>query len=696
MAKKIEAKEEKESSIVLKEIKKKYGDVIKTGTQILKYKQTLKTISISPVLDMNLKGGIKEGTWLMLSGAPKSGKAQPLLSTIYTPLGTTLMKNIKVGDVICSENKRFTKVIGIYPQGVKPVYEVSFSDGSCVRCDLGHLWLVRKNYEHCDVWETKTLEEIQQRMSYSDRDKWCVPVTEIEFYPKEVPIHPYVMGVLLSESTKIDNDVFISNKRLHVFEEVKSILSDYNLTINSDCIVSNKDQRIRGQRANDVIIDNDTNCIDIAIDPIPSNYLNYVLKSLNISNNLKDTRIPSIYMYNSLSCRLNLLRGILSNSGYLKSDYIEYNTANQFLAISLVEMIRTCGILCKLESTDCNHKISIYADNPNDFLGRERKDITRKNKVKTISGIKLINQELCQCIEVDDPSGLYITDGCTVTHNTTTAMQLAYNCQQEGRPVIYANAEGRLSEMNFDVAGLNPEKMQIITAEDKPLSAEVILDIVLQLISAPENEGALCIIDSTSALIPSKDLDEDVTGSMRPGLPKILSNFVKKAGQIVPNNKVVMLMITHLITNTSGYGAGMAPDCGVKIQFQADTRMQVKSIAPWLEDKIQIGQAVNWKIYYSSKGATAIECTSWIRYGKGIDKIQELIALGDELGLIYKSGAWCTCLFLKEDPSFLQMFPGEDPEKFTKLNGQEKLYKFLLENPNVLKMLNSKIKEMLE
>jgi len=285
--------------------------------------------------------------------------------------------------------------------------------------------------------------------------------------------------------------------------------------------------------------------------------------------------------------------------------------------------------------------------------------------------------------------------GKSKSGKTTTLMQLAYNCQQEGRQVIYINSEGRLSEMNFEVEGLDPSKMIIVTAEDKPLSAETFLDITLQLISAKENEGALCIIDSVSALIPSKELDEDVTGSMRPGLPKILSNFVKKAGQIVPNNKIIMAMVMHVITNTSGYGPATMADSGVKIQYQGDTKLEIKSIEPWLNKDVQIGQAVNWKIHYSSMGATAIDCKSWIRYGKGIDSTQELLMLGEELGLIGKAGAWYTCDFLKDDLSFKSLFPDEDPEKFCKFQGQEKTYAFLDQNPEVLNLLNTKIREML-
>lgn len=300
--------------------------------------------------------------------------------------------------------------------------------------------------------------------------------------------------------------------------------------------------------------------------------------------------------------------------------------------------------------------------------------------------------------------------GAAKSGKTTLAMQIAKNGQDEGRPIIYINSEGRLKEMNFEIEGLDPEKMQIVTAEDEPLSAEAFLDITLKLISAKENEGAICIIDSVSSLIPSKDLELEISGERRPGLPKILGDFVKKLGQIVPNQKSIIVMITHMITNTSGYGATMMADGGVKIGYQADTRMQVKSIAPWVQDDQQIGQAVNWKILCSSISGPGAECQSWIRYGQGIDKVQEVLMMGQEAGLISQAGAWFTCNFLLTKPELVYRLNSEidvvdgnyktdkDLElatKACKFQGSEKLYYFLKENDFVYDALMQDIRAML-
>ena len=285
---------------------------------------------------------------------------------------------------------------------------------------------------------------------------------------------------------------------------------------------------------------------------------------------------------------------------------------------------------------------------------------------------------------------------------TTTALQIAANCQKDGRPIIYLDAEGRLKEMNLlGVAGLDKEKINIVHAEDEPLSAEAFLDITVKLVSAKENYGCVCIIDSTSALMPEKELDGDMSPG-RAGLPKLLSVFCKKMGQIVPRQRATMIIITHFIANTSGYGAPRMPDCGKKIQYQADTRMEVKSIAAWEQRDQQVGQAVNWRILCSSMGPPGGECQSWLKYGHGIDKIQELIILGQDLGMIGKAGAWLTCEFMA---SHLELVKEINPEvniedmeavlKSVKVQGQEKLYQFLDQNPKVVDILEGEIKEML-
>jgi recombination protein RecA len=319
-----------------------------------------------------------------------------------------------------------------------------------------------------------------------------------------------------------------------------------------------------------------------------------------------------------------------------------------------------------------------------DYITSGDKVLEQKKNYKTISISPAIDLALGGGVK---EGSWMILSGPPKAGKTTTTMQIIANCQALGRKIIYLDVEGRLKEMNFEVPGIDPSLVQVIRSGDEPLAAETFLDIARKLVAAKENEGCVLVIDSISSLMPSRDLDEDISGMTRPGLPKILSDFVKKLGQTVPNQKCLVILITHMITNTSGYGKSKMADGGVKIQFQADTRMEVKTVSPWesagssKENKNVIGLKVTWEVLCSSIGAPFKTCDSWIRFGHGIDKVQEIIMIAIDLGLISVAGSWYNLDFIE----------GEK----VKLQGQEKVYNYLSERKEFYALLEAKVKEML-
>jgi hypothetical protein len=76
--------------------------------------------------------------------------------------------------------------------------------------------------------------------------------------------------------------------------------------------------------------------------------------------------------------------------------------------------------------------------------------------------------------------------------------------------------------------------------------------------------------------------------------------------------------------------------------------------------------------------------------------------LACDLGLIDKSGAWFTCVFMgtckelaKEIKPELNVDDEEALTKAFKFQGQDKLFQFLSEHPKLIAFLESAIKEML-
>lgn len=68
-----------EDDAVSTSIMSKYGDVVRSGTEVLENINNLQVISVSPALDLALGGGLREGSVIVMTGDPKSGKTTTAL-----------------------------------------------------------------------------------------------------------------------------------------------------------------------------------------------------------------------------------------------------------------------------------------------------------------------------------------------------------------------------------------------------------------------------------------------------------------------------------------------------------------------------------------------------------------------------------------------------------------------------------------
>ena len=78
---------------------------------------------------------------LCISMPPGTGKAQPLYSKVLTPNGFVQMGDLKVGDKVFAANGNESTVTGIFPQGLRKIYEITLENGYKCRASDNHLWL---------------------------------------------------------------------------------------------------------------------------------------------------------------------------------------------------------------------------------------------------------------------------------------------------------------------------------------------------------------------------------------------------------------------------------------------------------------------------------------------------------------------------------------------------------------------------
>lgn len=262
---------------------------------------------------------------------------------------------------------------------------------------------------------------------------------------------------------------------------------------------------------------------------------------------------------------------------------------------------------------------------------------------------------------------------------SSLALNICAAAQMEengSRQCIYLDGEGRLKDMNLaGIDGLNPSMMHIISAADKALAAEDALMMIESFLK--DNEKLVVVIDSVSSLLPRRDLESELSGERRPGLPKLMGDFTKKLSGIVPRKGHIVVMITRFIADLSMSKKLKTSDGGNHLRYQADTMLEIPYIQPWEEGDKRVGQLVHWKVLCSACGGIpGTEYVSYLRYGHGIDKTAEIVEMGSQFGLIKKGGAW--------------FYLGEE-----KFQGQAKLVEYLKENPLIQENLLKELKELL-
>ena len=273
---------------------------------------------------------------------------------------------------------------------------------------------------------------------------------------------------------------------------------------------------------------------------------------------------------------------------------------------------------------------------------------------------------------------------------STTALQLLASTQKEQyyikgkkRPLFYMDVEHRLKPMNlYGVHGLDPKDITLIrSTPEKQLSAEEFLEILKQIIKDPSNYGGVAIIDSSSALCPSSEIADPISGAIRSNQPRIMASFCRQLAGSVNAMNFTVIMIQHLITNTSGYGEKWQTDGGEKIKYQLDVKLLTKGKTDkWEDGRRQIGQIIEWDVIKSALGQSGLSCKSYLKYGHGLDEAKEICNLATELGIIEKGGSW-----------FSYEYNGEKK----KYQGENNLYNSISVDPAILDDLFSKSKALL-
>lgn len=138
-----------------------------------------------------------------------SGKAHAngTLVPVADARGYVPIEDLVPGDRVFGQDGVPVPVLGVYPQGALPAYEVVFQDGSRLICNDEHIFSVRTAVEryHGRDYQNRTLREMMDMDTGTRRPVWYVPNNgAVQREGTRVPIPGYLAGLLLSACGSYD------------------------------------------------------------------------------------------------------------------------------------------------------------------------------------------------------------------------------------------------------------------------------------------------------------------------------------------------------------------------------------------------------------------------------------------------------------------------------------------------------------
>lgn len=350
------------------------------------------------------------------------GKAQPLGALVLTPSGFMKMGEMSVGQEVITPDGGTARVDGVYPQGVRPVYELTLADGRKVRADINHLWSVKDNNRwRGGAAKILTTEELIADLHLSNGgSKWSIDNVSAADFGGEwrSSIDPYFLGILLGDGTITQHTPYVSSADDEILDHIRAVLPE-TVTLKHS---GGYDYRITRDRDRSGL-------------PL-ENPVTAELRRLGImGKNAWTKSIPEELLNTAALDRLALLQGLMDSDGAaIPRGGADFVSASAALAEQVAWLIRSLGGRARvsikhIEGKEYRRVIGRTPDGwPMFRLTRKLAKLRGASKYPVralaIKSIEYVGDEPTQCIHLDSEDHEYVTDNFTRTHNTLQASEI--------------------------------------------------------------------------------------------------------------------------------------------------------------------------------------------------------------------------------------------------------------------------------
>lgn len=229
---------------------------------------------------------------------------------------------------------------------------------------------------------------------------------------------------------------------------------------------------------------------------------------------------------------------------------------------------------------------------------------------------------------------------------TTLALHIIAEEQKKGNFTAFLDVEGTLSLDYAEAIGVDLSKLYIVNVEMlmkkkkaddiMAISGEEWLEVLCDLIDT--KEFGIIVLDSIAELCPMMELSAGIRAGGIAGIGRLMSKSLRTINaKLIPTN-TGLVMLNQYRTNIGGYGNPFIEVSGEAMKYYTALKIEITKSLDKDSDGVY-GLDVKAKITKSKVSIAHKEAAYYVEFGKGIQKVNEVITMAEELGMFTKSGS---------------------------------------------------------
>jgi len=217
---------------------------------------------------------------------------------------------------------------------------------------------------------------------------------------------------------------------------------------------------------------------------------------------------------------------------------------------------------------------------------------------------------------------------------TTLALHVIAESQKKGGVCAYIDAEHAMDPDYAAKLGVNINNLLI----SQPDAGEQALEITESLVRSGKID--VIVIDSVAALTPKDEIEGDMGAHHVGKQARLMSQALRKLTAITSKSGTIVIFINQIRMQIGiMFGNPETTPGGKALKFYTSVRLDIRRIAQIKKGEDIMGGRVRVKVVKNKVAAPFKQTEFDLMYNEGISLEGEMIALGEKMKLIAKSGS---------------------------------------------------------